>query len=363
MNTDSVIVHSAALSNAVFRKSFGEGSSVFIRVLKNNGGDSYTVSFGGGRFTIRSELPLEEGSSFRATVRLDGDTVFLVRQNDGAVSGGALYNEIVRFDDAGTILNPAVAAYFKKLGLVPDGISFALFEQMKLLGRKFDAAAFARARALSKKFKGTEKDAANTSLIMEEKGIRARKDDIRAVLGGGGSSGGENAHSSFSQNQQEDNRFSEKNGFSDGSGFPGAQDFKHFFDGLLRVGTEKTPGILALFNHTGFSRDVCGSFGSWIRVPFEFDMKSAGKKISGSISLFLNPQEKSVGRCVLKCAAFQTEYGFVLFFEGGKCVRIKTPFSNCFPPDFYIPVEKCGADEISEFYADDGALILTGGFV
>lgn len=361
MHTDSVVVHSAALSNAVSRKSFGEGSSVFIRILRHNGGDSYTVSFGGGRFLIRSELPLEEGSSFRATVRLEGDTVFLVRQNDGAVSGGALCNETVRFDDAGNILNPAVAAYFKKLGLVPDDVSFALFEQMKLLGRKFDAAAFSRARALSKKMKGSEKNAAQASFIMEEKGIRARKDDVRAVLGGGSSGGNECGGSS--QNRKEDNRFSEHAGSADGGVFPGAQDFKHFFDGLSRVGSEKAFGILALFNHTGFSRGSCGTSGNWIRVPFECDMKDADETISGSISLFLLPQKKSVGRCVLKFTAFQTEYCFVLFFEGGKCVGIKTPFSNCFPPDSAVPVEKCSVSEISEFYADGDTVVLTGGFV
>ena len=82
MNDNSVVVHSTALSNAVSQKSFGEGSSVFVRVLKNNGGNSYTVSFGGGRFAIRSEVPLAEGSSFRATIHLDGETVRLVRQAD-----------------------------------------------------------------------------------------------------------------------------------------------------------------------------------------------------------------------------------------------------------------------------------------
>lgn len=356
MNTDSVIVHSAALSNAVSRKSFGEGSSVFIRVLKNNGENSYTVSFGGGRFVIRSELPLEEGSSFRATVRLDGDTVLLVRQNSGDISVGAPHNELVRFDDSGNILNPAVAAYFKKLGLVPDDVSFALFEQMKLLGRKFDAASFARARALSKKIKGNEKNAARTSLVMEEKGIFARDEDIRAVLGDG-SSGGENARGGFSQNQQGNTAAAA------GSVFPDAQDFKQFFNRLLRGEEKKTSGILALFNHTGFSQSDCDFSGSWVRVPFELDIKSAGEKICGSISLFLEPQKKSVGRCVLKFAISQETYFFVLFFEGGKCVRIKTPFSNIFPPDFAIPVENCGAAEISEFYADDGAVVLTGGFV
>ena len=146
MNDNSVVVHSTALSNAVSQKSFGEGSSVFVRVLKNNGGNSYTVSFGGGRFAIRSEVPLAEGSSFRATIHLYGETVRLVRQSDVSSSDGAFRKMTVQFDAAGNIQNPALAAYFKKLGLVPDGLSCALFAQMKLLGVKFDAAAFSRAR-------------------------------------------------------------------------------------------------------------------------------------------------------------------------------------------------------------------------
>ncbi|MCI6983725.1 MAG: hypothetical protein MR917_05855, partial [Treponema porcinum] len=123
MNDNSVVVHSTALSNAVSQKSFGEGSSVFVRVLKNNGGNSYTVSFAGGRFAIRSEVPLAEGSSFRATIHLDGETVQLVRQADVSSSDDAFRKMTVQFDAAGNIQNPALAAYFKKLGLVPDSLS------------------------------------------------------------------------------------------------------------------------------------------------------------------------------------------------------------------------------------------------
>ena len=98
----------------------------------------------------------------------------------------------VQFDAAGNIQNPALAAYFKKLGLVPDSLSCALFAQMKLLGVKFDAASFSRARALSRHFKENEKNAASASLLFETKGIFAREEEIEAVLADDEHSSGDN---------------------------------------------------------------------------------------------------------------------------------------------------------------------------
>ena len=371
MNDNSVVVHSTALSNAVSQKSFGEGSSVFVRVLKNNGGNSYTVSFGGGRFAIRSEVPLAEGSSFRATIHLDGETVRLVRQSDVSSSDGAFRKMTVQFDAAGNIQNPALAAYFKKLGLVPDSLSCTLFAQMKLLGVKFDAAAFSRARALSRHFKENEKNAASASLLFETKGIFAREEEIEAVFADDERSSGDNdgcGGGSSSGNRRGEKTFvSSANGFGTGADVSViAENFKSFFYGLLneeKNAVQNQPGILAVFNHTGFSAGNFDACRNWIRVPFEFDVPSCGKKGGGTITLLLDFQRKTVERCVLKFRDLQGEYVFALEFAGGTCVRIKTPCTGCVPPEFSSLEEQCGYGEITDFYAEGGIIPLTDGFV
>ena len=86
----SVVVHSAALTPGNNAKALREGSSVYVRVLKNNGNGSYKVSFAGGSFDIRSSVPLEVGSSFKAGISLAGSRVILKMQGADIQKAGLL---------------------------------------------------------------------------------------------------------------------------------------------------------------------------------------------------------------------------------------------------------------------------------
>ena len=82
MNTNSVVIHSAALSNVSNSQTIREGSSVYVKVLNQVGQNSYTASFAGARFIVKSNNPLQINSSFVATVKLQNGQVLLVPKSD-----------------------------------------------------------------------------------------------------------------------------------------------------------------------------------------------------------------------------------------------------------------------------------------
>ena len=82
MNTNSVVIHSAALSNVSNSQTIREGSSVYVKVLNQVGQNSYTASFAGARFIVKSNNPLQINSSFVATVKLQSGQVLLVPKSD-----------------------------------------------------------------------------------------------------------------------------------------------------------------------------------------------------------------------------------------------------------------------------------------
>ena len=77
----NVIVQTAALVNGNANRSLSEGSSVYVRVIKNNGNNSFTVAFAGGRYNIKSELPLNPETDFLTTVKFYAVKIILASKD------------------------------------------------------------------------------------------------------------------------------------------------------------------------------------------------------------------------------------------------------------------------------------------
>lgn len=281
MKTD-VVVQTTALSKVNGNSSLREGSSVFVRVIKNNGNNSYVVAFSGGRFSIKSEVALKEGAGFLARIKL-ADGKILLQKLDG--KSGIEENAVQKLN------SEAEKVFLQNLGLVPDEINSALFQQMKNLGVKFNPAVFNKARKIGLGFKGKEKQAAEIAFVMEEKGFSADEETVKAIL-------------------EEDFADSEIDYSKKIEIIVSKSSFREFFEDILNgvEGQNNPAGVLALFNQSGFKFGTAEKSGSWIKIPFEFD--GNGVAGSGVFCGFLRNDTGKLSRATFSFNAGRNNYFF-----------------------------------------------------
>lgn len=346
------------------QKTLSEGNSVFVKVLKNNSNNSYTVAFSGARFLIKSEIPLQEGQSFLATIKLQNNKVILTQKtNQTENTFSVLTKESNLFDANGKIIDPNLASYFQNLSLIPDKMSYVLFEQMKMLGLKFNLQIFQKVRNLAQKFKGKEEQAAQIALILESKNITLSQDAIQEILNSFDNQN-ENSKNEL-KNQQKNNELNQNQVENKIS-----VDFiKDFFNSLLKSQITEKTGILSLFNHSGFSKKTT-SFGNWIKIPFKFEQNLQKNKnsikFSGFICIFINHNLKQTEKCILKFTTNQknqNEYACSIFFNQNKCTKIKSSFPLKLPNEnSNIEIQNCSNSEILDFEDDAQTFFINGTF-
>lgn len=360
----NVVVQKSALAQNSSARTLGEGDSIYVRVIKNQGGGKYIVSLGGNRFELSSTIKLNEGETFPAKIKIENQKIFLVQQSGTEIQKSVLENLEGLFSSDGKILNPEIVKYFENLSLFPDFVNYSLLQTMKYLGLNFSHQVFTKARQIAFRFKGKESEAAKTALILIQKGIEPSEENVRAVL----SSDSGDSESPDSENLNERKNFSEpevlqdseeseKSEYSENRDFFSEAEFsdekffasenncengksvlasendesvnpekrifsalKFFFDSLLKgENTQKNPqGLLSLFNHSGFKKTGFSEGGSWIKVPLEFDFFKNGENKSafGEICFFIKSETKKAEKFACRINFFEKIYKFVLSFKG-----------------------------------------------
>lgn len=289
MNTN-LVVHAAALSKISGNAQLREGSSVFVRVLKNNGNNSYIVAFSGGRFSIKSEVALKEGSGFAAKIKISDGKIFLQKTDNKAFVSEPLQK----------LTAEGQKTFLENLGLIPDNISLSLFRQMKELGQKFNLSIFNKARRTGLSFRGKEKQASEIAYILESKGISSDEDYVEALLD-------ENSEN----NEEIDSSALYNSSGSDGS-------FEDFFVNLLKGSKQvKNPsGLLTLFNHMGFNFKAGENLGNWVKIPFEFE--NSHLKGNGTFCAFIKNSLKKTDRATIEFNLGDKKYFFGVCTGQGK---------------------------------------------
>lgn len=351
----NVVVQKSALAQNSSARTLGEGDSIYVRVIKNQGGGKYIVSLGGNRFELSSTIKLNEGETFPAKIRIESQKIFLVQQSGTEILKSVLENLEGLFSSDGKILNPEIVKYFENLSLFPDFVNYSLLQTMKYLGLNFSHQSFTKARQIAFRFKGKESEAAKTALILIQKGIEPSEENVRAIL----SSDSEDSECPDSEDLNEKKNFSEsealkdseefeKSEYSENRDFFSGQEFsdkknfrsennsendeslnlekrifsalKNFFDSLLKgEKPQKNPqGLLSLFNHSGFKKTGFSEGGSWIKVPVEFDFFQNGENKSafGEICFFIKSETKKAEKFACRINFFEKIYKFVLSFKG-----------------------------------------------
>jgi hypothetical protein len=333
MNTGNVYIHPTALSQTGVPQVLREGSSVFVRVIAQTGPRTFTAGFAGGRYTVDSDLALKPGMTFTAELRLKDGKVMLVPQLLSE-TGQQFVQNIPADVSAGIELSPQLKAYFISLGLVPDSITLRLFQQMIQLGSKFDAQFMQKARLLAKRFPGSEEEAADAALVLEQKGIRADVDTITELF----------CNFEFSGEQQQKKEEEQKRNISHivTTDHCGTEDdvcnadidsivaeVKSFFTSVLSgkslMYQQNTSGLLTVFNHLRTAHAESGD-GSWLQIPFEFSTEM--KKYSqlsgkGIFRFFTGQNEGKYKKSTIKIDFHLKSYFFVLSYIGKRCSKVR----------------------------------------
>ncbi|MBQ9630068.1 MAG: hypothetical protein IJR49_00570 [Treponema sp.] len=329
---------SAGTQNAVLR----EGSSVFVRVISQQQANTYIASFAGSRFLLNSHIPLHAGQTFRATISFKNGVVQLSPINTSSIFSKEFvhsFSSSVLPD--GKLLDANLSAYFSSLGLSPDFITLALFNQMQSLSLPFNQNVFLKAYRLAQKFVGKEKEVAEVAMLLVQKGIELTEDAIISILESNSNSRGKNKNHE-EENQNDDKSFSSNSSKNSSSKKINDdlslrddliqsedkikyenffQDVKKFFTSLFSIQQKNRIGALTLFNHTGFS-----DAGTWIELPFTLeDFGSGFFRYFIDLKNLGNKNDKNIDNHLRRKIALQftfnnSTYYFTLNFTTSSCM-------------------------------------------
>ncbi len=157
-------------------KVLQQGSSVLVRVIADKGGGQYEGSVAGVRVNLRSKNPLKPGDTFTATVNLNNEKIEITPKAESGIS--FLADKVFVEAQGQSQLQNLLA----EIGLPPDEINSHIALQMKQLGMKLDAEAIRKLHALSIRFAGKEKKAAELLTILKDKGIELSQTQLLELL-------------------------------------------------------------------------------------------------------------------------------------------------------------------------------------
>jgi hypothetical protein len=390
--TQNVYIHKTTLSGTTVSQVLKEGSSVSVHIISQTGPQSYIASFAGNRFSVTSQAFLEKGSSFTAVVSFRGEKIILTPLKSGSILSAGLpvvqnYSTLINAD--GLIADSQLASYFMSLGLPPDSVTLALFNEMKQLGLKLDLSMLYRVRRTAVKFSGKEKEAAEAALILEQKGLPSSEDVVGQILGGDESDDDSEAGSRDCSDKKR-RRESEKEINAAENVDPTViteitAEVKQFFGGIFAgtiPGSESRPGLLTLFNHRGFIDDK-KSCGSWIQIPFEVSLAGGASQGHGMLRCFFDNERKKSGKFAIKIDFHMKSYFFVLYYVNRVCRKIRfcidpydeihdepelkeqfhTLLQNIFHGDTPVETEWADSDSLSGFCTDSEPVSVVRGNV
>ncbi|MBQ0039115.1 MAG: hypothetical protein KBS64_01645 [Treponema sp.] len=260
-----------------------DGQTIKVTCLKNNGDGTCLVSFGGGKFNVRTERPLAQGEVFAAVVK-DVDGKIQLQPSEEKVFS----DSFVRFMTAN--------------GFVPDEITAKVFQFMEQSGVRIDMKFMQKARAVALNFPGKEKAAAEIACMLLEKGIEPTEENVGALL----------VYLDPEKNQDGDSGSALEN-----EGDDGEQDDVVFLEKLYKVLPCRKSGLLSFMNHYR----TAGTSKHWVVLPYEWQLGE--KKAGGLIKLLLNPDLGTTEKIQINCKISCKSYHFVLYLMESKVKEVR----------------------------------------
>jgi len=307
------------------------GSSVFVRVLSDNGNGRYTVSFAGNSVDVQSAAKstrqLVAGQTFLATVQTDDDgKILLVPKNESYGVDAASIERVTVVENGvnsdGTP-NAALSSFLVAQGLCPDASTVKILQFLQQTGVKTDTSLMMKAQKIALRFAGREKQAAEAAILLLEKGIDPDDALIGQILDALTDDGGEAGASNSQANKRELGGFAHDNESKADSGDPKqTDDFSAEPDFLLQLYDEipdRKPGVLTLLNQLSSERK------HWIFLPYEWngDQNDHLPSAKGIIRILVDTQTQKVEKIAINCRTKMTNYYFVLYYIESKVKEVR----------------------------------------
>lgn len=352
----NVAIHSQTALSGI-QKSVREGDFLFVRILQNQGGGKYLASFAGGRFFVKSDFPFKAGETFRAQVKIVNGKFFLLPQNPSGKISGANAISVQNFN----FQSPEASAFLASLGLPADGVSQKILQFLMQNGARLDSALMKKARRLAAKFAGREIDAAESAILLKQKGFDSDDflEEIMELLGGDFQEGenenpckenssdensGENSAKKKSDSDSKNDAILEKATFHKISDLENDREFflkqcadeiKNFFSSALVgdfQGCEKE-NFLAFFNQKA-AKNFSQGQKNWIFLPFEFEMNSLRKngedvlRGAGVFRICVDLEKNLAEKISVNFKFAGKDLRFVLCFKDKKVCRVLFSFGD-----------------------------------
>ena len=344
------------------------GSVVTARVLSRNGNGSYTVSLAAQMIEVRSQVPLQKGQVFQATVAVSGNQIFLSLLSESKNAGELVQKLPVQNQN----LSPQLQNFLTSLGFEPNLDSFKIVQFMQQLGMKFDVESAKKALNQSKKDGTLNQEKAQISLLLEEKGIAASDERVSAILGNGKRKD-ENGKRKKEERNGQLAVSREQGAVDDGFSVPSVFSVRNFFDSVDSASHSHKVGILSAFNTVLSAKGKNPPLNHWILLPFEWNFQN----YTGNIRLLFDSELKNIQKAVIDVKNSANQHTFLLGFEKNQLSAVKFATSLAFSDDAEkllsnllfsnfnreIPVKFVNFDSVQGFCADDEIFAQVQGLV
>ena len=395
----NVAIHSQTALSGI-QKSVREGDFLFVRILQNQGGGKYLASFAGGRFFVKSDFPFKAGETFRAQVKIVNGKFFLLPKNGSGKISGANAISVQNFN----FQSPEASAFLASLGLPADGISQKILQFLMQNDARLDPSLMKKARRLAAKFAGREIDAAESAILLEQKGFDSDDflEEIMELLGGDFQEGeNENPRKENSSDENSNENSAEKKSDSDSKNDAilekaalhkisdlenncefflkqCAEEIKNFFSSALVgdfQGDAKNDfalrnsdfGTNDFFSGENFKKNFLAFFNqkaaknfsqgkkNWIFLPFEFEMNSLRKngedvlRGAGVFRICVDLEKNLAEKISVNFKFAGKDLRFVLCFKDKKVCRVLFSFGDECGADFASP----SAESLARIFGED----------
>ena len=155
-------------SQNIPQKKLAAGDEVSVKVIRNLGNGNYTVFLQGAKINVKSKIPLSEGGSFKATLEIEADSKIILKTVSGQKTADFFPRSLFEF--------------LTSAGIEADSVVLKIVHQMIQSGVKIDKSIIRKAKSVSTLFSGKEKQAAEISAILMEKGIEPEEKLIEKFL-------------------------------------------------------------------------------------------------------------------------------------------------------------------------------------
>lgn len=294
------------------RPALQAGSVVTVRVLRQTGAGQYVVSVAGQQVSVRSQVSLQAGAVFSATISVRGGQVFFSPIGTPAVPK-SLVSQFSAFPLQTGGERP-LTSLLASLGLPATAESFRLLQFAESMGMKIDARQLRRAVAAAKTAGGGE-ETAQVALSLDEKGVGAEA--VRLFGDGRGSGSRRQDTGGQGREPQDDDAADGRSDSVGGAGYPAEREqpaaeralLASYFASVDDAAVRNRAGMLTVFN-TLRGGAAASDAARWIILPFEWTIG-----YRGDIRL-LTDGGQNLREIVVNAKKADTQWHFVVY-----CVR------------------------------------------